>query len=76
LVGGAKLHCYPCTLVPNYPRHFGTGEEVSNGHFGTNTKMCRNVVGPKCPYTSLVISWSWPILQSEELAYLNCCKNR
>jgi len=25
--------------VPNCPRHFGTGAEVSIGHFGTGAKM-------------------------------------
>ena len=39
------------------PRHFGTGAEVSIGHFGTNAKIwdasapntwCPNVLGPKC----------------------------
>jgi len=43
--------------VPNCPRHFSTGAEVSSGHFGTSAKMwdisvpntwCRNVLGPKC----------------------------
>jgi len=35
------------------PRHFGTGAEVSCGHFGTSAEMSwvRSVLGPKCPYT-------------------------
>jgi len=46
-----------CTLVPKCLRHFGTGAEVSLGHFGTSEKIrdtsapntwCRNVLGPKC----------------------------
>jgi len=51
--------------VPNFPRHFGTGAEVSIGHFGTSAKCktfrhqthsaemswVRSVLGPKCPYT-------------------------
>ena len=39
--------------MPNCPRHFGTGAEVSRGHFGTSAEMSwvRSVLGPKCPYT-------------------------
>jgi len=36
------------------PRHFGTGGEMSNGHFGTTLKIrdqCRSVVDISAPLT-------------------------
>ena len=48
-------HFGTTNTVPKCPRHFGTGAEVSRGHFGTSAEMSwvRSVLGPKCPYTVL-----------------------
>ena len=32
--------------MPKCPRHFGTGAEVSDGHFGAEVSWCRSVRTP------------------------------
>jgi len=48
--------------VPKCPRHFGTGAEVSRGHFGTEVSQIFSLV-PKCPVgTSAEMSWVRSVL--------------